>query len=99
LATILTSRATTHINAAKQALALKHPHPAAHTSGATALAQIHALVNHALVLAFGDTFRTLVFGAIIAAAMGLLLRRNVSSGVAEEDDEMETIPSAMALHG
>lgn len=99
LATILTSRATTHINAAKQALALKHPPTAGHVSGPAALGQIHALVNHALVLAFGDTFRTLVIGAVIAAAMGLLLRRSVSSGVEEEEEETETIPRAVALHG
>ncbi len=99
LATILTSRAATHLSAAKQALALKHPHAAGQSAGPAAVAQIHALVDHALVLAFDDTFRTMIFGAVIAAIMGLLLRRSVKHGVSEDEEEIGAAPAPAMLHG
>lgn len=99
LATILTSRATTHLTVAKQALALKHPHGAGQASAPGAAAQIHALVDQALVLAFDDTFRTLIFGAVIAAIMGLLLRRQVSHGITEDEEDSGSVPRPAIVHG
>jgi EmrB/QacA subfamily drug resistance transporter len=80
LATILTSRATLHTSAAKAAFAVQHPHPTG--TGATTALQV--ALGHAFALAFDDTFRVLVVGAVIATGMGFILRR-----IALQTDEPE----------
>jgi EmrB/QacA subfamily drug resistance transporter len=95
LATILTSRATVHMNAAKAAFAAQHPHP----SGA----DLHALqpaLLHGFALAFDDAFRILIVGAAIATVMGFVLRR-----IAQEADDAEEahdtvgVPRGAVMHG
>jgi EmrB/QacA subfamily drug resistance transporter len=85
LATILTSRATTHINAAKAAAAIQHLSP---------LAVRGALAN-AAALAFDDTFHVMVVAAVIGALMGLLLRRIGVHENAEETVRAESPEEAM----
>jgi EmrB/QacA subfamily drug resistance transporter len=96
LATILTSRATSHTSAAKAAYAVQHPHPTG--SGATAALQV--ALGHAFALAFDDTFRVLVVGAVIATAMGFVLRRlALQTDATDEVDDEVGIPQGVAMHG
>jgi MFS family permease len=96
LATILTSRATLHANAAKAAYAVQHPHPTG--SGATAALQV--ALGHAFALAFDDTFHVLVVGAVIATGMGFILRRlALQSDATEEAEQGTEIPRGVVAHG
>ena len=88
LATILTSRATLHTTAAKAAFAVQHPHPTG--SGATTALQV--ALGHAFALAFDDTFRVLVVGAVIATGMGFILRR-----IALQTDEPEVAEDGVEI--
>jgi EmrB/QacA subfamily drug resistance transporter len=83
LATILTASATAHITAAVTALMIHAPHP---TNGvvpkdeAARFAVQKAIVTgHAYAAAFDDTFHVMVVAALIAAVMGLFLRRNLAA--------------------
>ena len=81
LATILTSRAGFHINAARAAVMAGQAHRARATAPAPHDVVVHlqhqllAAINSAFATAFDDTFRIMVVAAIIGAAMGLTLRR------------------------
>jgi len=90
LATILTARTTTHLDAARAALAARRP---AGTTGAPShdvavrLAhELHAALNSAFVAAFDDTFRVLIVAAVIGAALGLVLRRPRAVPAAVDDN-------------
>jgi EmrB/QacA subfamily drug resistance transporter len=92
LATILTSRLTFHLSAARAAVAAqRHSAPSAtHNLPAAALAQIHALMAHAAALAFDDTFKVMAVFGLVGAALGVMLHRNLAAqqddNVAEEDE-------------
>ncbi len=78
LATILTARTTTHITAAKAALAAQQAHaPAGSTppSAAQVAHAVHAALTSAFASAFDDTFYVMVGAAIVAGLLGLFLRR------------------------
>jgi EmrB/QacA subfamily drug resistance transporter len=95
LATILTSRLTVHLNAAKATLAAQH-HGAAtstHAAPPAVQAQIHALLAHAASLGFDDTFKVMAAFGLIGAALGILLRRNLA---AQQGDTSPEETAAMA---
>ncbi|GAC1429882.1 MAG: hypothetical protein NVSMB65_03400 [Chloroflexota bacterium] len=75
LATILTSRATSHIATATAAAAAA-PHRGPMPAPAVLAQMQHALVAGALTLGFDDTFHLMVFVAVLGALLGLALRRN-----------------------
>lgn len=81
LATILTSRATMHLTAAKLAFATRPARPAGATGApphdvvAHVAHELHAALSSAFVAAFGDTFRVLCVAAVAGAVLGLALRR------------------------
>lgn len=94
LATVLTSRMTTHMSAARAGAAT-----GPHTTGAAAARLLHVMIARAASLAFDDTFRLLIVGALIAGLLGFTLRRNVSPDSAEEMAAAESAPQGIVLHG
>jgi len=84
LATILTSRITTHITAATTtAVAARTAHPQAAAPTPAVLVRLqHALVAKAMALGFDDTFHVMIVAAIVGAVLGLLLRRNFAAQAA-----------------
>ncbi len=92
LAAILTSRAATRIAAAKAAFAQAQP---ASTTGAPAnLAHdLQAAMGAAFAAAFDDTFRVMVAAALVAGALGLLLRSRQAPAAPDGATE------AVATHG
>jgi len=100
LATILTSRITTHITAAAVAARATHPRVAAPTPAVPARLQ-HALVARAMALSFDDTFHVMIVAAISGAVLGLLLRRNYAAQVAvqPEDPPADEILSPRTMAG
>jgi EmrB/QacA subfamily drug resistance transporter len=98
LATILTSRLTVHMNAAKATLASQHhgaPAPT-HSLPPAVQAQIHALFAHASALAFDDTFKVMAVFGLVGAVLGVLLRRNLA---AQQGDVAPEESAAMAQVG
>ena len=94
LATILTSRATFHSNAVKAAIATSQGHPAPSKSA------LHLALSHAFALAFDDTFRVLVVGAIIATGMGFILRRiALQTDAAAADEQAAEIGRGVVVNG
>ncbi len=81
LATILTSRLTVHMAAARATLAAQHHGATGPTQGLppAVQAQIHALLAHASSLAFDDTFRVMAVFALVGAVLGIMLRRNLAA--------------------
>jgi EmrB/QacA subfamily drug resistance transporter len=78
LATILTSRTTAHVTAAKAALAAQQAHAPAGSappSAAQVAHAVHAALTSAFASAFDDTFYVMVGAAVIAGVLGLFLRR------------------------
>ena len=88
LATILTSRITTHITAATVAARAVHPQAAAGLAPAGLARLQHALVARAMALGFDDTFHVMIGAAIVGAALGLLLRRNHAAQAAVQPDAL-----------
>jgi EmrB/QacA subfamily drug resistance transporter len=98
LATILTARATYHINAVK-ALAARHPHATGTVPPGVAAKVAHQLkasFNAAFISGFDDTFRFMVATAIVGAVMGFVLRRNLAAqqGIAEDEMVEPEVPEA-----
>jgi len=92
LATMLTARTTTHLDAVKAAVAAQHARPAGATGMpphdvAVRLAhELHAALNGAVAAAFDDTFRVMIVAAVAGAALGLALRRPRTVPAAVEDN-------------
>jgi len=81
LSTVLSSRSTTHIDAARATLA---------ASGAHGAQQVHDLLSTAAATAFDDTFHVVAVLAIVAALLGLTLRR---SHVIQESEAPADVPA------
>lgn len=82
LATILSSRATAQVTAARAAFFAAHP-------GRLTPAAQHLLQGRlavAFARAFDDTFRIMIGVAVVAAVLGFLLRRNRAAQRAERSD-------------
>jgi len=73
--TILTARATAHINAARAAMTGQVGTGPSHGTGRQAAHAVGVAINHAFVAAFDDTFGYMVVAAVVGAAMGLALLR------------------------
>jgi len=86
LATILTSRMTTHITSATAARAIHTQAPGA-TPAALARPR-HALVTRAMALGFDDTFHVMIVAAIAGAVLGILLRRNHAAQAAVQPEAL-----------
>jgi EmrB/QacA subfamily drug resistance transporter len=86
LATVLSSRATTHISEARAALGA---HPAAHT--------VQQALGGAAAAAFDDTFYVVAGATVIAAFLGLLLRRTQGVQQAEQSEAAPASGEARAL--
>jgi EmrB/QacA subfamily drug resistance transporter len=93
LATILTSRLTVHMNAAKAALAAQQHHApsSAHGIPPAVQAQMHAILAHAASLAFDDTFKVMAVCGLIGAALGIMLRRNFAAQQGDVAPEEEAV--------
>jgi hypothetical protein len=96
LATILTSRISTHMKAATAA---------AHHSGTQSAPQSASAAHHAAQmllasagsLGFDDTFRIMVVGAAVGVALGLTLRRLRAQEVEETEGEGATAGMVMPI--
>ncbi|HVA91251.1 MAG TPA: MDR family MFS transporter [Chloroflexota bacterium] len=91
LATLLTARAATHLDATKAALA-------GQPAGASRLAhELGAAATTALTSAFDDTFRVMIVVAVAGALLGLTLRRPWATSMEAADDltaaEIEEVPA------
>jgi EmrB/QacA subfamily drug resistance transporter len=86
LATVLSSRATTHISEARAALGA---HPAAHT--------VQQALSGAAATSFDDTFYVVAGATVIAAFLGLLLRRTPGVQQAEQSEAAPASGEARAL--
>ncbi len=82
LATILTSRASTHLAAATAGLPVRHLPKGAPVPPQVA-AQIHHLTLVAFANAFDDTFLVATVVAAVGALLGLTLRRNYAAQAAQ----------------
>jgi MFS family permease len=81
LATILTSRSTAHMDAAKATFAAQHPH----ATNPAVLRLLQAMLNQAYILAFDDTFRIMAITAVLGGLLGIVLRRTVAPHVSLQD--------------
>jgi EmrB/QacA subfamily drug resistance transporter len=98
LATILTSRTTFHMNAVRAGFFAKHPALATGKASKGAAAQLghqlQTLLTGAFAKAFDDTFLVLVGMAIVAALIGLALRRNPAPHeIGQEEPAQQAVES------
>ncbi len=104
LATILTSRTTGHITAARAGVMAHYPQaanvpPSAWPKAVAARIgqEMQVAGGKAFALAFDDTFHVMVVAAVISALMGLLLRRNLAAQQARAATPVGAAESAPSM--